>query len=96
MNNIYVYSLQPIAYGYHVFKLEKSFSIPVSLSLLRCQLPSFIGWIWNLNSLVNEMILSIQCFIEESEEEEICEIDSQPCSMPSSQESVANKRQKRN
>lgn len=84
LNNIYVYSLQPIAYGYHVFKLEKSFSIPVSLSLLRCQLPTFIGWVW--------MILNIHCFIEKSKEEEILEIDSQPCAMPSSQESVSNKR----
>jgi hypothetical protein len=76
--------------------LEKKISIPVSSSLLEAQLPAFLGWLWNLNGLLKEMITHIDSFMKISKEEELLQIDSNPSSTTSSQESITNKRQRRN
>ncbi|CEP15853.1 hypothetical protein [Parasitella parasitica] len=94
LNVIYLYSLTRASEGYSVFLLEKTLTIPTSLSLLQMQLPAFLGWLWNLNFIYNQMITDINSFIETSNDEDVLQIDSQPSSTASSQESNPSKRQK--
>ncbi|KAI8883431.1 hypothetical protein K501DRAFT_333340 [Backusella circina FSU 941] len=96
LNKLYIYSMTSLGNGYNVFVLENTLPIPVSLTLLEAQLPAFLGWIWNMNAVFKQTIIQIDSFIEISKEEEPLEVDSQPSSTNSSQESNTTKRQRTN
>jgi hypothetical protein len=94
VNKLYVYSLTPIANGYTIFVLENALPVPFSHLLLDGQLPAFLGWLWNVNIYFKTMINQIDTFVEISKEEQVLQVDSQPSSTSSSQESNASKKNK--
>jgi hypothetical protein len=96
VNNLYIYSLSTIAHDYTLLLLEKTISIPTSLTLLEAQLPSFIAWLWNINPLLQEMVNQVNHFIQISKDEHVLQVESEPSSISSSQESNTSKRQRQN